>query len=176
MDAQPKSLRELFSDAEASRVSLESSTASPISSEFQDNIASIIASYEECLLIAQRVSLFSPNESLEDINSNDLQYMLINYYLAELIQRRTAGNRKANVLKARRCYDGFLKLLDLYDLMGKEDAKMYERYTDGPDSFSTASTRDPATRRDIKIKRFKEEKELKRKLEVRTRHHFTAPR
>lgn len=34
-------------------------------------------------------------------------------------------------------------------------------------NFSTASTRDAAARRDAKIARFREEKELKRKLEVR---------
>ncbi|QDS73206.1 hypothetical protein FKW77_003047 [Venturia effusa] len=165
MDDQPRSLRALFSDAEALRKRLESSALSPTSSEFQENLTSAIATYEECLKVARQVSLFSPNESLEDINSGDLQYLLINYHLAELIQQLTTGNRKANVLRARQCYESFLKLLDQYDMFSKADSRLYELYTDSPDTFATASTTDAQARRDTKISRFKEEKELKRKLE-----------
>lgn len=166
MDEQPRSLRVLFSDAEGLRQGAESSSLSPMSSEFQENLTSAIATYEECLKVARQVSLFSPNESLEDINSGDLQYLLINYHLAELIQRITSGNRKANVLKARQCYESFLKLLDQYDMFSKADSSMYEQYMDSPDTFATASTTNAQARRDTKIARFKEEKELKRKLEV----------
>lgn len=166
MDDQPRSLRVLFSDAEALRKGFETSGLSPTSSEFQENLTSAIATYEECLKVASQVSLFSPNESLEDTNSGDLQYLLINYHLAELIQRITFGNRKANVLKARECYESFLKLLDQYDIFLKADSRMYEQYTDSPGTFATASTTDAQARRDTKIARFKEEKELKRKLEV----------
>jgi hypothetical protein len=166
MDGQPRSLRALFADAEVLRQNSETSGLSPISPEFQENLTSAIATYEECLQVASQVSLFSPNESLEDINSGDLQYLLINYHLAELIQRITSGNRKGNVLKARQCYESFLKLLDQYDMFSKSDSRMYEQYTDNPDKFATASTTDAQARRDTKIARFKEEKELKRKLEV----------
>jgi hypothetical protein len=61
----------------------------------------------------------------------------------------------------------FLKLLDSYDVLSKADAKLYERFRDNPQSFSTASTSDAAARRQTKIARFREEKELRRKLEVR---------
>jgi immunoglobulin-binding protein 1 len=166
MENQPKSLRALFADAENLRKGFETSGLSPISSEFQETLTSAIATYEECLRVASQVSLFSPNESLEDLNSGDLQYLLINYHLAELTQRITSGDRKANVLKARLFYERFLRLLDTYDVLSRSDSKLYETYTDNPNTFSTASTTDAVARRDTKIARFKEEKELKRKLEV----------
>lgn len=167
METQPKSLRELFSDAEDLRNTLESSSTPTNSTAFQENLASAIATYEECLQIAQRISLFSPNETLEDINSTNLQYLLLNFHLAELTQKITGGDRKAHVDKTRGYYEKFLKLLDMYDMLGKGDAKLYEEYLDGPGAFSIASRADAAARRETKITRFKEEKELKRKLEVR---------
>jgi immunoglobulin-binding protein 1 len=96
--------------------------------------------------------------------------MAIYYQLAELAQKifnTDVAIRKQNLLRARGQYERFLKLLDSYDILGKADAKLFEAYAEDKDNFLTASTRDAAARRDAKITRFREEKELKRKLEVR---------
>jgi immunoglobulin-binding protein 1 len=96
--------------------------------------------------------------------------MAINYQLAELVQKTfntDVSTRKQNLLRARGHYERFLKLLDSYDVLGKADAKLFETYGEDKNNFSTASTRDAAAKRDAKITRFREEKELKRKLEVR---------
>jgi hypothetical protein len=98
--------------------------------------------------------------------------MAINYHLAEVVQKifnTDISLRKENLLRARGHYERFLKLLDSYDILGKADARLFEAYAEDKNNFSTASTRDAAARRDAKINRFKEEKELKRKLEVRLR-------
>lgn len=105
------------------------------------------------------------------------RYLAINYHLAELVQKISNTDvslRKQNLLRARGYYERFLKLLDSYDMLGKADAKLLEAYTEDRNNFSTASTRDAAARRDAKIARFREEKELKRKLEVRIRCHFLS--
>lgn len=49
------------------------------SATFQENLSKTIATYEECLKVAEQVSLFSPNETLEDISSNDLQYVAMKF-------------------------------------------------------------------------------------------------
>ncbi|KAK7510984.1 type 2A phosphatase-associated protein 42 [Phyllosticta citriasiana] len=165
-DQEPKSLRALFEDAETKRKALESSHEYS-GDEYQDNLSSAIATYNKCSKVADQVSLFSPNESLEDVSSGDLQYFLIDFYIAELVQKIRGTNpqfRKSNLQKARHYYGKFLKLLDSYDLLSKPDAKLFERYTEAPDSFSTASTTDAAARRETKIARFRAEKEMKTKL------------
>jgi immunoglobulin-binding protein 1 len=94
--------------------------------------------------------------------------MTINHHLAELIQRIFTPDisfRKSNLLRARDHYDRFLKLLDSYDMLSTSDARLLEAYTEDKANFSTVSTRDAAARRDVKIARFRQEKELKRKLE-----------
>ncbi|KAF2129259.1 type 2A phosphatase-associated protein 42 [Dothidotthia symphoricarpi CBS 119687] len=167
MANEPQSIRGLFVSAERARKDLSSSYDSN-SPAFQENLNTAIATYQECLKLAEQVSLFSPNETLEDISSTDLQYMTINHHLAELGQKISSTDvsvRKKNILQARVYYERFLKLLDSYDALSKSDARLFETYTEDKENFATASTRDAAARRDAKITRFREEKELKRKLE-----------
>ena len=98
-----------------------------------------------------------------------VRYMSINYHLAELIQKvftPEVSARKEQLLQARTRYELFLKLLDSYDTLSKRDVKLFEAYNEDKQNFSTVSTKDAAARRDVKISRFREEKELKQKLEV----------
>jgi hypothetical protein len=95
--------------------------------------------------------------------------MSISYHLAELIQKvftPEVSARKEHLVQARARYERFLKLLDSYDMLSKGDAKLLESYNEDKQNFSTVSTKDAAARRDVKIARFREEKELKRKIEV----------
>jgi immunoglobulin-binding protein 1 len=71
-DDQPKSIRALFLGAEQNRKALDSIYDNN-SDEYQETLLTAIATYEECLKAAEQVSLFSPNETLEDISSSDLQ-------------------------------------------------------------------------------------------------------
>lgn len=57
-------------------------------------------------------------------------------------------------------------------MLSTSDRKLYERYIDGRDDFSLVSTNDPSARRDAKIARYKQEHELKLKLEVYRTPHF----
>ncbi|ORY16740.1 type 2A phosphatase-associated protein 42 [Clohesyomyces aquaticus] len=166
MEDEPRSIRALFAEAERKRQALLS-ILDTNSSAFQENLNVATATYESCLELSEQVSLFSPNETLDDISSSDLQYMSICYHLAELVQKITGdlGMRKSNLLNSRDFYERFLKLLDSYDMLSKSDAKLLEVYRENKNQFSTASTKDAAARRETKVARFREEKELKRKLE-----------
>lgn len=94
--------------------------------------------------------------------------MAITYHLAELMLKihGDLNARKANLLKAQEFYERFLKLLDSYDMLSRSDSRLFETYLENKTEFSTASTKDAAARRETKVARFREEKELKKKLEV----------
>lgn len=96
------------------------------------------------------------------------RYMSLPFHLAELVQKIQGDitARKENLRQAQGLYEKFLKLLDSYDALAKSDARLFEAYLEDRTGFSTTSTNDAAARRDAKIKRFREEKELKKKLEV----------
>ncbi|RDW69818.1 hypothetical protein BP6252_08838 [Coleophoma cylindrospora] len=159
-----QNLKSLYASAESKRKSLESSWDTNTAT-YQQNLASAIAAYEECRQLTDRLSLFSPNESLEDITSGDLQYLLINYRLGDLILLKNDKDRKDILQKARDAYEQYLSLLEHYDIFSTSEKKLYTTYVEDATSFSTISTSDPAARRGAKIANFKQEKELKKKLE-----------
>ena len=170
MAPPPTNLREQYRQAESQRTEL-SSFPNTISDTYQENLAAAISSYEASLKLVSQLSLFSPNESLEDITNSDLEYLLINHHIASLIEKITRGVRKENLLAARNRYERFMRLLDSYDVLAKGDAKLWERYLEEPDRFSTAAgAADATAKRNAKIARFKAEKELKQKLEYLRRN------
>ena len=69
---EPMSLKDCYEDAEAKRKGLES-VGDASSEQFQNEILSIVGQYDRCLDIADGISLFSSNESLEDIASSNLK-------------------------------------------------------------------------------------------------------
>ncbi|KAI9884829.1 MAG: Dicer-like protein 1 [Watsoniomyces obsoletus] len=159
-----RNLREIFEDAERRRESVESPSASS-SDEYPEHLRAAISAYEECRRAVERLALFSPNESVEDISSRDLQYLVIDFHIAELTSRIPRVDRRTTLRDARARYDKFLRLLDAYGLLEGDDKRLYERFQEAPDSFSTATMTDPAARRDTKIARYRQEKALKDKLE-----------
>jgi immunoglobulin-binding protein 1 len=101
------------------------------------------------------------------IELTESRYLLINYHLADLILRVSSNDRKSTLRAARDTYEKYLGQLDQYSILNEQDKKLYNAYLEDPTSFSTISTSDPNARRNAKISNFKQEKELKRKLEVR---------
>lgn len=92
--------------------------------------------------------------------------MSLEYHLAELIQRAATLDREAVLRRALEQYELFLTRLDEYELLSNEDKRLFVQYMANPSTFTLAPANDAAARRDIKVRRFREEKELKQKLEV----------
>ncbi len=72
MTGQSSNIRTLYASAERLRGSLDASWA-PNSPAFQDDLRAALAAYEECRSLADHLALFSPNETVEDVATNDLQ-------------------------------------------------------------------------------------------------------
>ncbi|KAI3539551.1 TAP42-like family protein [Colletotrichum paranaense] len=169
---QPQTLKSVFTSAERKRLTLENSYEAS-SPTYLDDLQTAIAEYETCLDLVSRAALFSSNESLEDLSTSSLPYLLITYHLAELHQKlpsRRPIERRVALERARESYETFLGALDSYDLLTDTNKMLYERYTDEPLAFSTLGTNDPAKRRDAKIANFKSEKALKDRLEALRRN------
>lgn len=72
MAEEPQSLRQCFTAAERAQQRFESAFDT-ISEASQSILLVAISKYETCLRIVDEVALFSPNESLEDVSSGNLQ-------------------------------------------------------------------------------------------------------
>ena len=88
------------------------------------------------------------------------------YLLADLAQQSNGPDREAILRNSLDLYERYLSRLDDYGLLSVPNKKLYERYVEDPFSFTLAPASDAAARRGIKVARFREEKELKQKLEV----------
>ncbi|GAP82699.1 putative tap42-like family protein [Rosellinia necatrix] len=167
MAEEPKTLKSVFRAAEGKRLAIEGSyqTTSPT---YQEDVATALQAYKECVQIIDNISLFSRNESLEDIATSDLPYLLVLYRIAELHQKVSTGSlshRRKVLASTREAYERFLHLLDSYSILSPQDSKLFAEYGEDPTSFSTISTKDPGARRDAKIANLRAEKQLKQKLE-----------
>ena len=65
-------IHNLFAAARNERKELDQSS-DPTSSLYQENLKAAITTLEKCRTIADRISLFSRNETEDDIASGDLQ-------------------------------------------------------------------------------------------------------
>lgn len=163
---ESRSLKSAFAQAEERRLALEGAfeVTDP---DYRDVLTNAIGEYAECLELISQLRIFSPNESLEDLATSDLPYLLVNYHLAELIQKvpTASPSERAKILdRSRNCYERFLYALDSYSLLTPQYAKMLESYSENPPAFTTTPSSDPAARRDAKISNFRSEKALKQKL------------
>ena len=166
----PQSLRGLFDSAESKRRALESSydTRSPA---YLADLETTVSLYTKVLEQISAVSLFSPNEGVEDIATSELPFLLASFQLAELIQktpRPDPRDRIAVLRKATRAYDLFLDLIDAYGLLSAPPySSLLERYRDEGERFSVVPQgADAAAKRNGKIASFKAEKQLRDKLET----------
>jgi hypothetical protein len=107
------------------------------------------------------LSLFSSNEALEDVSTRDLVYLLVPFVSAELEGRVKAPERDERLIHlgmAQRYLRTFVETLDNYEIVPATERELREK--------STLDIRDPAKRRELKIKQYQKEKELRTRIEV----------
>ncbi|KAK0718313.1 TAP42-like protein [Lasiosphaeria miniovina] len=164
----PRSLKATFAAAESQRLALEAAQDTQ-STSYADSVAACTATYEACRQLAAQLSLFSGNEGAEDLSTSSLPYLLVDYHLAEVVQRAPStslGERRRTLARARDALERFLHLLDGYGLLAPAHRRLLERYTEAPSQFSITAGAggDPAARREAKIANFRAEKELRANL------------
>ena len=184
------SLRGLFNQAKNQQEELES--LDPRTATFNDTFRSIVDCLQQCRQLIQQLSLFSPNEELEDIATQDLQYvqspvlvansstdvlaryLTVDCLLAEMKIRAYSADRLSSLQSASESLESFLTRLDQYGLLGSSDRELYERYLEQRSTFRIVTSQNAEDKRRIKIARFQEEKSLKQKLQVRGRYPLAA--
>ncbi|KKA31120.1 hypothetical protein TD95_000602 [Thielaviopsis punctulata] len=165
IDAESHSLKTLWAEAEQKKLALAACQYN--TPEWTAAYTAAVDAFDQCRRSISDLSLFSPNETLDDLTTADLPFLAVSYHIAELTLKTpftTPAARAPVVRQARSEFDGFLKLLDQYDLLGLTYTEQYLRYCEDPDGFRVVDARDPAARRDAKIASFAAEKKLKQRL------------
>ncbi|KAL8286140.1 hypothetical protein RQP46_004628 [Phenoliferia psychrophenolica] len=122
--------------------------------------------------LISRLGLFSPNETVDDIQTRDLRCVLVDCLRGELegLHKTTSGVERIHwIQRAREHFRTYIDLVDRYEIVPDDKRAVFA----GPKH----STQDPTRRRESKIAQFKMERELKGKLEeLRKRRTSRRPR
>lgn len=160
------SLSSLFKQAKTGQDDLD--TLDPRSDDFKTLLASCLSILKQCSQLVDQLALFSTNEDLEDISTNNIQYLGIDYLLAELrMKAYNPTNRKTQLDESSQLFEHFLTRMHEYSLLTSSDKKLLEAYKDDRRNFRiVGDNAGMEAKRNTKIKRFQEEKALKSRLKL----------
>ncbi|KAI8380981.1 TAP42-like protein [Radiomyces spectabilis] len=154
-------LGQLFRTGQKLLFDLEESSLASNDPAYQDQVADATARLVRVNELITRLDMFSSNELIEDVNTNDLRFLMVPAYLGNLTLKKTGiENRKATLEIAKDYYKEFLAVCKEHQLMGKQDVEEFERH-----SAESKSSLNPAIQRQQKIERFKREKAIREKIE-----------
>lgn len=93
--------------------------------------------------------------------------MLIDFYLGKLMMKEQGWDRKEALLRAQTAYQGFLRLCESYGILDKTGRNTFQILSQATNANDLNHLpKDPGARRQAKIAGFRQEKELKTKMEV----------
>lgn len=104
------SLGQLFSFGQNLLTELENTSLSSIDPEYQQKVNQGIAYLNQAQALVAKLHLFSDNEIIDDINTNDLKFILIPAYLGDLTLKLNGKDNRANILEQAKVFF-FLLLL-----------------------------------------------------------------
>ncbi|CAH1104953.1 unnamed protein product [Psylliodes chrysocephalus] len=160
-----QSLATIFKDGLNSYNSIIHSDQPTNSHEWQAKIKRTMKTFEQATRLVSISDLFSTNEGIEEISTNDLQYFLLPALLGSLTLKLTTGERKEVVDVAEIYFKDFLKRCNEYGISNYQFKEKDKENDDGKEKTEFEKLEISVNTRANKIQRFKEQKELKSKLE-----------
>ncbi|TEB26606.1 serine/threonine protein phosphatase PP2A-associated protein [Coprinellus micaceus] len=142
----------------------------PSSTEKEELVISSLSTLKKVHSRIVELSLFSPNETVEDVTTHDLIYLTLPFVLAEAQSRQqldTRSERLASLAQTQRYVKGFVSLLETYNIVPGAERELYGKQASG--------IRDPAKKRQLKIDQFKKEKELKARIQTLRKKRSQQP-
>ncbi|KAG8948878.1 hypothetical protein FRC04_009216 [Tulasnella sp. 424] len=133
-----------------------------IEEKTQDLIKSSIRDLKNVSSRISALSLFSANETLEDLATKDMVYLFVPYALSEVNSRLNVGSdpedRLRVVAESQASLKRFLKLLSDYEIVSDADRSAFDP--------NAAAALDPGRRREVKIAQSRKQKEIKDRIKA----------
>ncbi|KAG1139155.1 hypothetical protein G6F37_010169 [Rhizopus arrhizus] len=149
------SLGQLFSFGQNLLTELENTSLSSTDPEYQQKVNQGITYLNQAQALVAKLHLFSDNEIIDDINTNDLKFILISAYLGDLTLKLNGKDNRANILEQAKIFiQNFLTTCQTHELVNKEDITVMQQ-------LEVNKKPAVAQQREQKIARYKREKELK---------------
>ncbi|KAK1926393.1 TAP42-like protein [Papiliotrema laurentii] len=126
-------------------------------------------------LISRMISslaVFSDNERIEELGDGEIIFMTLGWVIGEAEAKGGLGgvdDRKATLQRSENAFNVFLSLLSSYKVLSPD-----EQAESSAMAGEAGLPRDPAKRREAKIRQYKREKELREQISAQTRNHPAA--
>lgn len=173
-------MKELFQDALRASADINQSTAGFDSPEFLATVQNVVTLFQECQKAVTKLSLYSDNEEIDDLTTASLEYLMIDYHLATVLERVPKSLKvfpREKVLQTVdqtiATYLSFLRKLYNYKILEKSAAMRYQELVDGQPARDvsnrpslTQQLASSAKSREEKIRRYKLEKSLEQQIEA----------
>lgn len=100
MITNKKELAQCFFNNQKEYWELEQSDLPSNSKEYQERAKSLLMNLVRMNIAVERLGLFSKNEELDDINTEDLKYLIIPYFVSSVYTKIVSDNRLLILKKA----------------------------------------------------------------------------
>jgi hypothetical protein len=94
-------LGQLFSTGQKILTEIDNSSLSSVDPQYQAKVNQAIQRLGRADDLTAKLNLFSDNEIIDDINTNDLKFLLIPSYMGQLTLKLTSDNRASVLEKAK---------------------------------------------------------------------------
>ncbi|KAI8638086.1 TAP42-like protein [Parasitella parasitica] len=152
------SLGELFRIGQSVLTELEDSHLSSTDPEYQAQVAKGLQMLTRADDLVGKLAIFSDNEILEDINTNDLKFLMVPAYLGNLTLKMNSPDRRSVLETSREHLERFLGACQDHALVQKQDLRLMEQLQHKAPSVAASQQRDQ------KIARFKRERDVKQQI------------
>ncbi|CAG8723950.1 1543_t:CDS:2, partial [Cetraspora pellucida] len=95
------SLSERFRTGQELYSKIENTKLASSDQKFQEDVSNAIAYFSACAKLVDELDLFSSNETVDDINSTDLKFILVYAYLGDLTTKLIGVDRLEILNKAK---------------------------------------------------------------------------
>jgi len=153
-----ESLKSLFIKASQNLNRLQDSSIAQTNVSRQQQVKETVSLLKKCREMVNNLALFSVNEALEDIASNDMQFLLVDSHIALATLLRTDIDREILIKEALDYFNSFMDSLNTHEMLSQSDRQRWEAIKQG------VKQKDPARFREEKIARYRREKATKEKM------------
>ncbi|KAK0484004.1 TAP42-like protein [Armillaria novae-zelandiae] len=124
----------------------------------QDIVKSCMEDLRQIQARIADLALFSSNETLEDISTQNLIYLTVPYACAEVqgrVRTTEREDRFVSIVQAQNYYETYCSTLENYGIVTEGDSKLFSR-----------NAANAASKREQKIQQYRHEKDLRTRIEV----------
>lgn len=167
-----QSLRVIFSKGWEEFEELEETSLPFNSAEYQRKVKETMKIFEEATTVVNQIGLFSPNELIDEVSTDSLQYLMLPFFLGKTALKLQHESRGEVLQIAEVYFKDFLQRCQEYELC--EEHKKNAVCTEGGNTDELAQLMRAAHARNDKIAQFRKKKELdefvkKMKIAVRNK-------